>query len=69
MAALEHSKKTSEGLIAASDWDASHATTETDTAKVLKPDGVGGVAWGNAGVGAAPATNAAALITAYNLFR
>jgi hypothetical protein len=43
MAALEHAKKTSDGLISASDWDASHATTETDTALVLAPDGIGGV--------------------------
>ena len=65
-----------DGEISKNAWDEDHdlstleiadiPTAETDVSLRLAPDGVGGVAWGTGGTSA---VNAAANITAYNLFR
>jgi hypothetical protein len=50
-----------------SDWNADHATAETDITKVASPDGSGGITF-RPEKGSAT-SSAAGLITAYNLFR
>jgi hypothetical protein len=54
-------------LVQATDWNADHATAETDITKVASPDGSGGITF-RPEKGSAT-SSAAGLITAYNLFR